>query len=185
MTIFDRIKQDHDAAREVISKLKATTPRAWKTRRELFDHLKIDMWAHHKVEEAVFYSVLRAGDDMRGESLEAYNEHHMANGVFEELDTFPVDSEEWGMKFKALCELVEHHMKEEENDFFPAARKIIPKDVALAMGVEFDRRKDAAVKAMTALNVERALAHSHASASPSDNPAVAAAREPTPKWLFS
>lgn len=157
MNIFDRIKQDHDAAREVIEKLKATTPRAHKTRTELFNHLKIDMWVHHKVEEAVFYSYLRAGKDMHGEAMEAYNEHHMANGVFEELDTFPVDSEEWGMKFKALCELVEHHMKEEERDFFPAAKKIIPADIAKLMGAEFDARKLSVVASLESLDVKAAM----------------------------
>jgi len=59
MNIFDRIKQDHDEAREVIEKLKATTPRAEKARRQLFDWLKLEMWLQHKVEEAVFYSFLR------------------------------------------------------------------------------------------------------------------------------
>jgi hypothetical protein len=151
MNIFDRIKQDHDSAREVIARLKAAE--TGDERRPLFDHLKLDMWAHHKVEEAVFYDWLRQGEAMRGEALEAYNEHHMANGVFEELDTFPVDSEEWHMKFKALCELVEHHMKEEERDFFPEARKTIPQDVALRMGEAFDRRKAAMIEAMTPLRV--------------------------------
>jgi hypothetical protein len=153
MNIFDRIKQDHDAAREVIKKLKATTPRAWKTRRELFDHFKLDMWVHHKVEEAVFYSYLRDSKEMHGESMEAVNEHHMANGVIEELDTFPVDSEEWGMKFKALCELIEHHMDEEEEDFFPAAKKIIPADVAKLMGERFDSRKRIIMAALQPLDV--------------------------------
>ena len=158
MNIFQRIKQDHDAAREVIEKLKATTPRAWKQRRELFDQLKIDMWVHHKVEEAVFYSQLRAGKEMHGEAMEAYNEHHMANGVFEELDTFPVDSEEWGMKFKALCELVEHHMKEEEEDFFPAAKKVIDKATAKLMGERFDSRKRVVMAALQPLDVKAEMA---------------------------
>lgn len=154
MDIFDRITKDHDHAREIMEKLKATTPRAEKTRRQLFDELKLEMWAHHKVEEAVFYSYLRQSTDMHGEAMEAYNEHHMANGVFEELDTFPVDSEEWGMKFKALCELVEHHMDEEEEDFFPSARKILSKDVAKLMGERFDARKRVVLAALQPLDVE-------------------------------
>ncbi len=157
MNIYDRIKQDHDAARKVITQLKATTPEEGKQRQKLFDHLKIEMWVHHKVEEAVFYSYLRAGDDMHGEAMEAYNEHHMANGVFEELDTFPVDSEEWGMKFKALCELVEHHMDEEEEDFFPEARKTISDEVADLMGEEFDSRKAAALAALAPLKVSKQM----------------------------
>ncbi len=148
MNIFDRIKQDHDEAREVIEKLKATAPSAEKTRRQLFDWLKLEMWAHHKVEEAVFYSFLRDTTDMHGEAMEAYNEHHMANGVFEKLDTFPVDSEEWGMKFEALAELVTHHMDEEEDDFFPMAKKVISAAEARLMGEQFDARKRTALAAL-------------------------------------
>jgi hypothetical protein len=158
MNIFDRIKQDHDASREVIAKLKATEPHEGEARTRLFNHLKIDMWAHHKIEEAVFYAYLRAGEAMHGEAIEAYNEHHMANSVFEELDTFPVDTEEWGMKFKALCELVEHHMKEEERDFFPEAKKVIPAEVAKLMGEAFDRRKRVVMEALQPLDVKGDLA---------------------------
>lgn len=141
MDIFERIKQDHDEARKVMSKLKETTARAEKTRTELFTQFKNDMWAHHKVEEAVFYSYLRDDTKMSNESYEALNEHHIANGLLEELDTFPVTSDEWGVKFGALSEVVEHHMKEEEEEFFPAARKLLSKDVADIMGRRFDSRK--------------------------------------------
>ncbi len=153
MNIFDRIKQDHDAAREVMEKLKSTTSRAVKTRQELFDHFKLDMWTHHKVEEAVFYSHLRGTKEMFGDSMEALNEHHMANGMIEELDTFPVDSEEWKMKFKTLCELVEHHMKEEEEDFFPCARKVLSKELAEVMGKRFDQRKKIVFAALQPMDV--------------------------------
>jgi hypothetical protein len=154
MNIYDRIKEDHDNAREVIKQIKDTSNRAEKTRHELFDRLKLDMWVHHKVEEAVFYSHLRAGKDMHGEAMEAVNEHHTANGLFEELDTFPVNSEEWLMKFKALSELVEHHMEEEEEKFFPKAKKIIPKEVAELMGQRFDSRKRVVMAALEPLDVE-------------------------------
>lgn len=157
MNIYERIKQDHDEAREVIAQIKETSSRAVKTRREAFDHLKLDMWVHHKVEEAVFYSYLRAGKEMHGESMEALNEHHTANGLFEELDTFPVDSEEWLMKFKALSELVEHHMKEEEEDFFPKAKKIIPKELAEVMGHRFDSRKRVVMAALEPLDVQKEM----------------------------
>lgn len=149
MDIYARIKEDHDHAREVMEKLKTTTARAEKTRLELFGKFKLDMWAHHKVEEAVFYSYLRDDTDMSEDSYEALNEHHVANGLLEELDTFPVNSDEWGVKFKALCELVEHHIDEEEQDFFPAAKKIISKEAAELMGKRFDARKKVVLAAIS------------------------------------
>lgn len=155
MNIFDRIKQDHDEAREVMSKLKDTTERAKKTRQDLFNHFKLDMWVHHKVEEAVFYSILRETKEMHGDSMEAYNEHHIANGMIEELDTFPVDSEDWLVKFKALTELVEHHMDEEEEDFFPTAKKLLDKETQELMGERFDQRKKVVMAALAPLELEK------------------------------
>ncbi|MFC2952791.1 hemerythrin domain-containing protein [Marinicaulis aureus] len=148
MNIYDRIKQDHDHAREVMKKLKETTARAEKTRHKLFDEFKLDMWAHHKVEEAVFYSFLRDDTKMSDDSYEALNEHHVANGLLEELDTFPVGSDEWGVKFGALSELIEHHMDEEEKDFFPKARKLLSKEQADLMGKRFDARKKVVLAAI-------------------------------------
>jgi hemerythrin-like domain-containing protein len=148
MNIFDRIKKDHDDAREVMSKLKDTTARAEKTRLELFTTFKNDMWAHHKVEEAVFYSFLRDDTEMSKDSYEALNEHHVANGLLEELDTFPVTSEEWGVKFGALSEIIEHHMDEEEDDFFPTAKKLLSKETADLMGARFDARKKVVLAAI-------------------------------------
>ncbi|WP_425408502.1 hemerythrin domain-containing protein [Hyphococcus sp.] len=141
MDIFERIKKDHDDARVVMKKIKETTERAEKTRLKLFTEFKNDMWAHHKVEEAVFYSYLRDDTKMSKESYEALNEHHVANGLLEELDTFPVDSEEWAVKFGALSESIEHHMDEEEEDFFPKAKKLLSKDQADLLGSRFDSRK--------------------------------------------
>ena len=152
MNIYDRIKKDHDDARKVMEKLKDTTARAEKTRLELFTHFKLDMWAHHKIEEAVFYSFLRDDTDMSKHSYEALNEHHVANGLLEELDTFPVTSEEWGVKFGTLSELIEHHMDEEEKDFFPKARKLLSKEQAELMGTRFDARKKVVLAAIMPLN---------------------------------
>lgn len=148
MDIYERIKEDHDQAREVMNKLKETTARAEKTRLDLFSKFKLDLWAHHKIEEAVFYAYLREGTEMHEDSYEALNEHHVANGLLEELDTFPVTSKEWGVKFKALSEMVEHHLDEEEEDFFPKAKKLIPTPVAELMGKRFDSRKKVVLAAI-------------------------------------
>lgn len=58
------------------------------------------------------------------------------------------------MKFKALSELVTHHMDEEEEDFFPMAKKIIKADMAKLMGERFDARKRMVLAALQPLNVK-------------------------------
>lgn len=146
--IYARIKADHDHARELMEKIVDTNNSAEKTRRRLFDEFKIDIWTHHKVEEATFYAQLRKeGEDE--EAFEAYNEHHMANNLVEELATMAMMNDPWLQKFKTLKELLEHHMEEEEEEFFEIARKEIDPARAEALGQWFDERKRAAAEAIT------------------------------------
>ena len=145
--IYDRIKQDHDKARDLIKQIEDTTNRAAKKRQELFDAFKLDLWSHNKVEEATFYATLEKKGDTE-ESLEAKNEHHMVNSMLEELDTMPKDNEEWGMKFHALAELLEHHMDEEEDEFFELAHKELSDEEAEELGKRFDSRKKVVVPAI-------------------------------------
>lgn len=145
--IFTRIKQDHDEARELMKQIKDTTDRAEKKREELFEKFKLDLWSHHKIEEATFYAKLENKGDTK-ESLEAKNEHHVANSMIEELDTMPKNSEEWAQKFHALSELVEHHMDEEEEEFFELARKEFTEEEAEELGQRFDARKKVVVPAL-------------------------------------
>ncbi len=151
--IYDIIKQDHDDAREVMNKLADTTARAEKTREKLFDDFKVDMWAHHKVEEAVFYSLLRERKAVKDEAFEALNEHHIANGLLEELDSMPVASSEWGTKFGVLKELVEHHMEEEEEETFEEAKKVLSDEEAEEMGRAFRDRKKVVKAALMPLDM--------------------------------
>ena len=146
--IYDEIKADHDEAREMMAKLADTTERAVKTRERLFEEFKIDMWAHHKVEEAVFYAVLKERRGTKGEAFEAINEHHVANGLLEELDSFPVDSVEWGTKFGVLKEFIEHHMEEEEEETFVEARDVLSDDEANEFGNSFRSRKKVVMAAL-------------------------------------
>ncbi|MEQ9607940.1 MAG: hemerythrin domain-containing protein [Kiloniellaceae bacterium] len=153
MNIYDRIKQDHDEARGMMAEIKDTTERAAKTRRKLFDAFKREMWAHHKIEEAVFYNTLMKHRATRDEAFEAVNEHHVANGLLEELDSVPVDSAQWASKFGVLCELMEHHMEEEEEETFVEARETLSDEAAQSMGKSFDSRKKAVLAAMEPLEL--------------------------------
>ncbi|WP_340119760.1 hemerythrin domain-containing protein [Pelagibius sp. 7325] len=153
MNIYDRIKQDHDEARGLMAEIKDTTERAAKTRRQLFDTFKREMWAHHKIEEAVFYNTLMKQRDTRDEAFEAVNEHHVANGLLEELDSVPVDSAQWASKFGVLCELMEHHMEEEEGETFTEAREVLSEEAAQSMGKSFESRKKAVLAAMEPLEL--------------------------------
>ena len=73
----------------------------------------------------------------------------MINSLIEELDTMPKDNTEWGQKFHALAELLDHHMEEEEGEFFELARKDLSEKEAEDLGQRFDSRKKVVKPALT------------------------------------
>ncbi len=150
MDIYERIKQDHDAVRELCAQVEDTTNRAEKKREQLFRQISLEIWAHHKVEEATFYEAFKKKGET-GDAFEAQNEHHMLNNMMDELATMPVDSEQWQKKFGAMKELLDHHLDEEEEDFFPKAKKIFSKEEAQSLGKMFDGRKKVTLAAITPL----------------------------------
>lgn len=150
--IYQRIKQDHDQARKLMGELKDCEDKDRLT--SLFDEFKIDMWAHHKVEEAVLYESLATKRATKSESFEAVNEHHIANGLIEELDSMAIGSAEWRSKLGVLFEVIEHHMEEEEEETFEEARAVVDEKTAKSMAAEFDRRKAQVTKALAPLEYD-------------------------------
>jgi hypothetical protein len=151
MDIYEVIKQDHDHMRSMLKDLCKTENDQAKAREEQFTPLKNELMMHQQVEEAVLYASLKDIEETRPEALEAIAEHHLVNGLLEELGLMPKDSDEWFAKFGVLKELVEHHMKEEEEDFFAAARKVIKKDEAAEMGKQMRAKKEAGIRAIEAV----------------------------------
>ncbi len=152
MDVYDVIKRQHDTTRSTLEQLSDTTSRAEKTRKQLFDSFKRDLWAHNKVEEAVFYSVLRNYKDIRDEALEAFAEHHVLNSLVEELETIPVTDDNWTAKFSALTDVLSHHMQEEEGEVFGMARKLLSAEQAHDMGRKIESRHRVVVAALEPLS---------------------------------
>ena len=109
MTIFDRIKQDHDTIRRLLDEAEKADGGA----RSAYENLQRELWAHGKVEEAVFYQSLSKAKNTKEETTEGLNEHHIINGFLDELNAMPADSTAWKAKLQVLGEVTRHHLDEE------------------------------------------------------------------------
>lgn len=74
---------------------------------------------------------------------EADEEHHIARTQINRLLATEADDETFKAKVIALKELIEHHVKEEEGELFPKARKKVPVErlttLGAAMKKEFEQ----------------------------------------------
>jgi hypothetical protein len=60
--------------------------------------------------------------EVEDDILESYEEHHVADLLVFELFTMSADDERFVPKMMVLIENVEHHMGEEEDEWFPKVR---------------------------------------------------------------
>ena len=140
MTIFEYLKADHDAVKEMLQEILDTEH--GRRRGELFRQLKTDLSAHNRAEEKVFYKRLEKTEEGKDEALEGEVEHEVATRVLEELArSRNKEADRWTARCKVLQELVEHHVEEEESKVFAAARKVFDKATLEEIGEAFAAEK--------------------------------------------
>ena len=111
---FKQLKQDEGSGAEKTELVK-----------EICEELKI----HTQIEEELFYPAVReaiSGDELEeGADLmdEALVEHSGAKDLIAQLEEMDVDDELYDAKVTVLSEQIEHHVKEEEGEMFPKAKR--------------------------------------------------------------
>ena len=120
-TAFTLLKADHDKVKKLFDKFeKEDDSSKHDIAKEAIQELKV----HAAIEEQVFYPALRHEmEDEDGLMDEADEEHHVAKFLIAELEQMQGDEENWEAKFIVLAENVRHHIKEEEREMFPQAKK--------------------------------------------------------------
>jgi hemerythrin superfamily protein len=115
--------------------------RATTSKEKLKDKICKALIAHTTIEEEIFYPAVRAAKIEEGEDMvdEAIVEHASAKDLIKQLQEMQPDDDLYDAKVKVLSEQIEHHVKEEEKEMFPKARKA-GLDL-LALGQEMALRK--------------------------------------------
>lgn len=141
--IFEILKADHDTHRAMLEDL-ADAKR--KDRAELFEAFRVEVSAHAAAEEESLYATMLADPELRDDGRHSVAEHKELDDLFGELQELKPESEAWGKKFAELRHRYEHHIDEEEDEMFPAAKEHFSSAKAAELGSKFDRRKPAEVE---------------------------------------
>lgn len=138
--IFTRLKQDHDRHREMLDRVADTSGDSTE-RREAFEALRIDVSAHANAEEQSLYAEMLSRPELQDKGRHSVAEHKEADEYFEDLVEMDFDNTGWLTRFKTLKDRLEHHMDEEENEIFAAAKKDLSDQRAIELAKIFDDRK--------------------------------------------
>ncbi|MCD6681765.1 MAG: hemerythrin domain-containing protein [Burkholderiaceae bacterium] len=92
---------------------------------ELVGRICTALTVHTQIEEEIFYPTMRewGGEKMTDLLDEAEVEHASAKDLIEQIASMSPDEELYDAKVTVLGEYVKHHVKEEEDEMFPKAKK--------------------------------------------------------------
>ncbi len=131
------LKNDHDSLREFIGTLKDTSE-DMSVRRRAYSQF-VDLLKSHSVaeEQAVYKESMKfTGRELHVKVEEGFVEHRVCDDLIERIES-ETDPLIWGAHCNVLAEILEHHLKEEEDDLFPMIREKATPEQNMDMLVEF------------------------------------------------
>ena len=137
---IDMLKQDHDKVEKAFKDFEKMDRQDTEVCRRLIESVCEDLKLHTTLEEEVFYLAVReaiADEDLMNE---AAVEHETAKMLIEQLENMGADDPNYYATFTVLGEYVRHHIKEEQGEMFPAAKKA--KLDLVALGERMRARKE-------------------------------------------
>ena len=141
------LKDDHKTVEKLFKKFEKAGDRAFKTKRQLVDQMIGELTTHAYIEETLFYPAARKADPATSDQvLESIEEHHVVVWILSELAGMAPADERFTAKVNVLIDNVRHHVKEEEQDWFPKVRKAMGRKLLQQLGKELATAKSKAPK---------------------------------------
>jgi hemerythrin-like domain-containing protein len=139
------LKDDHKEILAAFSKFEDAGEGAHKTKGKLVERIIELLTVHTYIENEVMYPRVRALlPDLEDDILESYEEHHVADVLVMELSAMSASDERFTAKTTVLIENVTHHIKEEEDDWFPEVRKGLGRKQLQEIGAEMLKARKSA-----------------------------------------
>ena len=118
------LKQDHRAVEQLVSQFEDADE---SEQSEIAERICNMLTVHAQIEEEILYPAAKEAlseDEEEAELVpEAEVEHASAKDLIAKIQGMSSDDESFKATVKVLGEYVKHHVKEEENEMFPALRK--------------------------------------------------------------
>lgn len=135
MEIIEEINLDHDHLRSWIQELESEDS-ALSRKKAVFARFVTFLEAHKEAEEKTVYAWSRKKSSLKHHVLESQEEHSTADALVKKAK-LSHDSQHWKARVKVLCDIVKHHLDEEEKEFWPKLRKEMTSTVNRQLGKKY------------------------------------------------
>jgi hemerythrin superfamily protein len=120
------LKEDHKVVEALFKRFEKAGDRAYVEKKTIVDEVIKALTQHAYIEETIFYPIARdAVPATEDHVLESVEEHHVVVWMLSELASTDPRDERFDAKMAVLMENVRHHVREEEDEWFPQVRGAI------------------------------------------------------------
>jgi hemerythrin-like domain-containing protein len=120
---IEMLKEDHAKVKKAFKEFETLDREDTEACRQLVQTVCDDLKVHTTLEEEIFYPAVREAIEDEDIMNEASVEHETAKLLIEQLENMEPDDPNYHATFTVLGEYVMHHVKEEEGEMFPQAKK--------------------------------------------------------------
>lgn len=114
------LRADHKLVSGLFAEYEKT--RSSTKKKQLVSKICTELSVHAQVEEEIFYPAVKQALKDKELIPEATVEHATLKDLIAQVEGVEPDGEMFDAKIKVMCEYVEHHVKEEQNEMFPKAK---------------------------------------------------------------
>lgn len=140
MDIYNYLKTDHRIVNKLFDEILAS--KNLDKKEKLFEELKSELVLHIKTEHDTFYKAIRSHNETKEIIEHADEEHKNITDFLAKLQHICIEDIKWMEKFGELKYAVEHHVKEEEENIFEKARKILTTEEAIKLSKQMNALKN-------------------------------------------
>jgi hemerythrin-like domain-containing protein len=142
------LKNDHKEVRKLFRDFQKAGENAHATKGRIVEKIIELLTVHTYIENEVMYPRVRElMPEVEDDILESYEEHHVADVLVMELYSMKPTEERFTAKTTVLIESVDHHIDEEEQEWFPKVREGLGRKVLQELGAEMlEAKKKAPTK---------------------------------------
>lgn len=141
MKATDLLKRQHQEVSRLFKAIESAKGKAEK--RQLFAELASNLVAHDGIERDIFYPACEETMGLNDDLGEALVEHGVIEFSLYQCNE-ALGEDDFDFKCKVLSELVEHHVEEEEKEFFPKVEKALPAESLESLGEDMAEAFDEA-----------------------------------------
>ena len=140
--VFRHLEREHGEVSALLMRLNMSKDP--ETRSELWQTIRKELLSHEQAERTQVYPVFKEDPETRLMAIEHERDASDLEAAISVMDALGTDSPDWQPSLQRLIELVQEHVRDEEEEYFPIADRVF-RDRSDAMLERFEEAKKQAM----------------------------------------